>query len=299
MPSATPEPFTQPLAGGLPGACVEVRRFVCGRVRVPRERLAGSPSRLARLRGLGLWPGGERVAIPILAFAVRHPRAGWLLVDTGLHPAVRVDPRTNLGRLGALALGDPELAPGASAAERLRALGVEPQMVSVVILTHLHLDHVSAAGEFAHALFVLDRAEWDAAFAAGPLEGYVRAQFDLAFSWRTIDFTREPARSHATFGRTFDLFGDGSVVLVSTPGHSAGHLSVLLRTRKRQVLVCGDAAGTYETLRSQAMPAIVHDRHLYERSLQELRLFAREYPQALLVPGHEPSFLAGPGDLAL
>ena len=59
--------------------------------------------------------------------------------------------------------------------------------------------------------------------------GYHPPQYDYAFDFSTVDFDAEIVESYGPFGRTFDLFGDGSVRLAYTPGHSAGHVSVVLR----------------------------------------------------------------------
>ena len=73
------------------------------------------------------------------------------------------------------------------------------------------------------------------------LNGYRRAHFDYAFDYRTVDFDRGGIDSYATFGRTFDLFGDGSIRLAYTPGHSAGHMSVVARLAERDFVIGGDA----------------------------------------------------------
>ena len=67
------------------------------------------------------------------------------------------------------------------------------------------------------------------------LNGYRRAHFDYAFDYRTVDFDRAGIDSYASFGRTFDLFGDGSIHLAFTPGHSAGHMSVICRLKQRRL----------------------------------------------------------------
>ena len=98
-------------------------------------------------------------------------------------------------------------------------------------MTHLHVDHASGMSEFPGATFVITEAEWNAATTDSRplLRGYRPAHYDYAFDYRTLSYDSEPVSSYATFGRTFDLFGDGSVRLASTPGHSAGHQSVICR----------------------------------------------------------------------
>jgi N-acyl homoserine lactone hydrolase len=78
------------------------------------------------------------------------------------------------------------------------------------------------------------------------------------------------------------------VRLVSTPGHSAGHQSVICRLRDRDLVIAGDAIYTIGQLNDAPEPPRPLDRHTWRRSAQELRLFARQYPQAVIIPGHDP-----------
>ncbi len=75
--------------------------------------------------------------------------------------------------------------------------------------------------------------------------------------------------------------------LVFTPGHTAGHLSVVLRLRDRQVLLTGDAAYTRRTLEDSRLPYRMEDEHRFRRSLKEIQLYARENPGALVICGHD------------
>jgi len=137
---------------------------------------------------------------------------------------------------------------------------------------------------------VVSEPEWRAAVRAGQLSGYIRRQFDHAFDYRLVDFDGPDASSFATFGRSLDLFGDGSVVLVSTPGHTRGHMSVVLRMEHGEVLIVGDAAYTIATIRHSHMPYKVQDEHRFRRSLREIQLYAEQTPGALIIPGHDMPF---------
>jgi glyoxylase-like metal-dependent hydrolase (beta-lactamase superfamily II) len=163
-------------------------------------------------------------------------------------------------------------------------------------MTHLHIDHTSAISEFPNSTFVVSEAEWKAA-ATSPrplMNGYRRVHFNYAFDYRTIDFNRREIDSYATFGRTFDLFGDGSIRLAYTPGHSAGHMSVIAHLGKQDFVIGGDATYTKAQLDGDApLAPRPFDAHNYRRSLQELKLFTREYPDAIVTPGHDADFYAG------
>ena len=80
--------------------------------------------------------------------------------------------------------------------------------------------------------------------------------------------------------------------LAFTPGHSAGHQSVIARLRDRDFVIAGDAIFTLGQLGDAPEPPRPLDRHTWRRSRQELALFARQYPQAVIVPGHDPEHWA-------
>jgi len=287
----TPGPLNAPLPGGSQGAVVEVEPMVTGTIQVP-EAIQASPSgEMGLLKALRAMRGPTG-SVPVPAFLVHHPTAGPLLIDTGLHPSIASDPEANLGRLAA-SFTDPKLEKGEDVPARLRAKGIEPSSIRTVVLTHLHVDHASAVSEFPGAAFVVSKAEWeDATSGLLPILKYYRPQqFDHALDFRTVDYEADSINSYSTFGRSFDLFGDGSVVLVSTPGHSAGHQSVVLKTGDGIVLVAGDAIYLDGQLEPGAdLAARARDRHNYERSIRELALFHREHPSATITPGHDPGF---------
>jgi len=288
-----PKPLHEPLAGGSPGATVTVEPIVAGHVNWSlwlMERPGGRFETLKLLRAL--FTGKPPMSVPCPAFLLRHPSAGAILVDTALHPSIATDGKENFGRLGTR-FGKPALAAGEDVPAQLRERGLDPGEVPVVVMTHLHIDHTSAISEFPQATFVVSEAEWEAASHGRrpTLNGYRRAHFDYAFDYRTVDFDRGGIDSYATFGRTFDLFGDGSVRLAFTPGHSAGHISVIARLRERDFVIGGDATYTQGQLDGSApLAPRPFDAHNYRRSLQELKLFRREFPNAIVTPGHDPEF---------
>jgi N-acyl homoserine lactone hydrolase len=290
-----PKPLHEPLAGGTPGATVTVEPIVAGTVTWPQTMMERPGGRLETLKLLrALLSGNPAATVPVPCFLIRHPSAGAVLVDTGLHPSIATDGEENFGRLGAR-FGNPSLEPGEDAPSQLRERGFDPGEIPIVVMTHMHIDHTSAISEFPSSTFVLSETEWQAAATGGQplLGGCRRPHFDYAFDYRTVDFDRAGIDSYATFGRSFDLFGDGSIRLAYTPGHSAGHMSVICHLKERDFVIGGDATYTKAQLDGDAplapRPA---DAHNYRRSLQELKLFRREFPDAIVTPGHDPEFFA-------
>jgi len=286
MAAATePQPAELPLPGGRKNAVVRVHPITTGSALYPEDAFVRRGGRLAALHALGL--RSKRVEIPIPTYAVEHPGAGLLLIDTGFHASLAVDPKANMGPI----LGrvfHPRMGADDALPDQLRARGLDPNRVAVVVMTHLHVDHASGVAQFPDATFVVSGREWHAATEEkGLTGGYVRRQFDHAFDWRTLDFEGDDVNSFASFGRTLDLFGDGSVRVAYTPGHTLGHMSVVLRTREGEFLVAADAAYTLRTLRESVMPYGAHDEHEFRRSLREVQRYIEQTPSAVVSVGHD------------
>ncbi len=282
-----PKPARLPLAGGREGATVRVHPLLTGEIRMPPGGISRPTGPAAELRGLGLLtPRSRSTWVPVPAFLVEHPTAGAILVDSGLHESVATDPSANLGRRSVRLL-PVRMTPEQSAPALLGLRGLEAVDVRFVIMTHLHNDHASGISEFPAATFVASRAEWEAASSGGFRQGYRREQFDHAFDWRLVDYDDEAIDSHSTFARAVDLFGDGSVRLLFTPGHSTGHQSVLLRLTAGDLLLTGDAAYTRRTIDEDLEPLFRADAHVFHRSLGEIRRHLEREPGTVVICGHD------------
>jgi N-acyl homoserine lactone hydrolase len=242
---------------------------------------------LARLRA-GVMSGGETLPLPCLAFVVHHPSAGVLLIDTGMHSDVSRDLRKDFGVPMSLLFRS--LEPAASAFDQqLRAAGIQPEDVTRVVMTHLHVDHTSGMRLLPNATFVCAREEWAATQGRlAAANGYVRHHLPSASRMELVDFQND-AEPYGPFTATVDLLGDGSIRLLFTPGHTHGHESVLLKLSDgRTVLIVGDAAYTMRSIREEILPMITADDAASRKSLGELKAFAGREPEAILVPTHDP-----------
>jgi glyoxylase-like metal-dependent hydrolase (beta-lactamase superfamily II) len=261
---------------------VDVEAVLAGEIAMPRAyaiRPAGR--RIAALPKV-LRPGADTIRAPFLWYLLRHPNEGAILVDTGL-PA----PGEGFGRAAGVLFRGLEPA-GETFEEQLRTRGVEPRDVALVVMTHLHADHTGGMPLLTKAEFVIGRREWRAVTEQNPLKvGAVGAHLPPADRVRQIDFEADGA-PHGAFTSTVDLLGDGSVRLLSTPGHSPGHLSVLVERGGRPLLIVGDAAYTTESIRDQALPLMTDDEERYRRSLAEIKAYADAEPGAVVVPTHDP-----------
>ncbi len=220
---------------------------------------------------LGL--GGLEVPVPF--FLIRHPQ-GDVIVDGGNPLAVARDPHAHWG--GLADQFEVRMTEEQHCAAQLRRLGVGPESVGHIVQTHLHIDHTGALGHFPHATVVVHARELEAARAArSPVEsGYVRRDYD-----------RPELRWEVAEGEV-DLFGDKTILLFETPGHTAGHMSVLLDLEETgAVLLTADAADNRAQWEGRAKPRALFSRDDARRSLERLRELAHQ-TDALLVLGHDP-----------
>jgi N-acyl homoserine lactone hydrolase len=284
--------LTQPLSGGREDATVRVHPINTGYILGPEEVMAMTGGRVKALRSLRS-PREGWIRIPAPVFLLEHPGAGLMLVDTGLHASVAVDPKQNFG--GVLGrLYHVEMDPDQTAAAQLRSRGIEARDIKLVVMTHMHMDHASAISDFTEASYILGEDEWAAFSARRPtFKGYVHSQGKHAVDYREVVYDTRLVDSYSTFGRSFDLLGDGSVRLVYTPGHSAGHQSVIVRLRDRELLIAGDAIYFLDTLEHERRGMFLNDEHNWRRSLREIQLYRRENPDAVIIPSHDPEVWRG------
>ena len=149
---------------------------------------------------------------------------------------------------------------------QLQARGLSPQDVRWVVLTHLHTDHVGGLSHFPKAEIIVSRNEFVAASGVmGKLRGYLPQHFPAWFSPRLVDFPNHP---FGPFPHSCPLTKTGDVVLVSTEGHSAGHLSVVVQEGERSLFFAGDVSYTQQLMREQVVDGVSPNEFLARQTLR-------------------------------
>ncbi|MDF5758841.1 N-acyl homoserine lactonase family protein [Spongiactinospora sp. TRM90649] len=163
-----------------------------------------------------------QIAVPVHAYLIDHPRHGLMLVDTGVNWEQAHDHDGYYGITSRLLTERDEyrLTPAQDLRVRLARLGYDAGDVTTVFLTHVHDDHAGGLRHLPRAEVVLDRRDWD----QGVLYPH---SFDLVKE--RLSFPAFDSGAFGAFPAAQDHFGDGSVVLLPAPGHSPGHMCVLLR----------------------------------------------------------------------
>jgi N-acyl homoserine lactone hydrolase len=194
--------------------------------------------------------GVGRLRYPVPGYAVVHER-GTVVFDTGLHQPLMAS-NDELGDLAGVFTV--ELTPADLIEQRLAEHGIDPASVTHVVNSHLHFDHCGRNGPFAHASTVVQRSEWEVANDPPPLS-YVGVPLD------------EVGAGHLNLiDGTHDVFADGSVVCVPTPGHTVGHQSLLVTSPTESVLLVGDACYFRSMLTGKVTPTFAVDAETQLRS---------------------------------
>lgn len=228
-------------------------------------------------------PADARRWVPVSAYLLTRPE-GTILVDTGWHRDVRTDAHGHLGRLLS-SLHEAHLPPDEAVDEHLAARGLTPADLTAVVLTHLHPDHVSGLAHVVDAPRILVSEPELAASGRFSLNRLLSGHM-----W--ADATLEPFALEETGlgprGRSFDLFGDGSVHLVWVPGHAEGQVAVLARTGTGTVLLASDAAYGARSLSEGIPPGAVTDRGAAVESLAWVREVATSEDCVAVLANHDP-----------
>ena len=190
-------------------------------------------------------------------YLIRHAQ-GWFLWDTGVTDAIAAMPDGQ-------APSDPRAThwrrPKTLAAQ-LAELGVQPSDIKYVAVSHTHPDHIGNVELFPQAMLLVQKAEyeWPSPLGVGRFK---------------------PGHPATRLEGDHDVFGDGSVVIIATPGHTPGHQSLLVKLPKAgAVLLSGDAVHFKDNWEHRRVPAQNSDKDKTAASMQRMAdVMAKEQAQ--------------------
>ncbi len=221
---------------------------------------------------------GDRfvLAVPVSAYLL-ETRSGYVLIDTGFDASLLTDAAERERVQSVYApLPPPVVLPEHGLLEQLRRIGVRPEEVFEVVLSHLHLDHTGNLKHFRHARISVQRAELRYARSADAPDSFVKSDYKGDFQWNLLEGDTE-----LTPGLT----------ALSTPGHTPGHQSFRLTLpRTGPVLLTADAGDLSENFARELLPGDLTDEAAALASIRRLNREAERTGAALFL-GHDPAFI--------
>jgi N-acyl homoserine lactone hydrolase len=207
-----------------------------------------------------LWSPGVNVGVPIElsdnCYLIHHTQ-GWFLWDTGLSDALAAIPG------GKKVAGNGFVLKRVKTLSRqLEQLGVKPADIKAIGISHTHPDHIGNVEEFPHVMLYVQKAEYD---------------------WPNADGTPrfKPGHPVTKLDGDHDVFGDGSVVIISTPGHTPGHQSLLVRLPQTgAVVLSGDAVHFQANWDNRRVPGLNFNKEQTLASMQRIAdILSKEHAQ--------------------
>jgi N-acyl homoserine lactone hydrolase len=253
---------------------VKYKTLFTGRVKVPTSGMLDlSDSKTEHFTD-------DSMTVDVYAHWIRHPVKGDYLIDTGLDRRFRDTSQGSLkGLIAAWIIEDSYQEDGQDILSQLAENEID---VKGVFLTHVHGDHSSGIPVLpADTTIVLGK---DESLHQYPLIMY-SDHFDRVSTLQELDFST--ALNIEPLGKMIDLFGDGSVWAIATPGHTSGHVSYLVHSLEGWVLLTGDASHTRWGFENGVIPGWSENDTLALKSLRKLRQFIDENPAIRVVFGHE------------
>lgn len=258
---------------------------------------------IAPLWALGREGGWKKTRVPAMFALLEHPSEGPVLYDTGysthFHEATSAWPYKLYAKLTPV-----DVQPADDAATQLAARGVDPKAVRWIIISHFDPDHIGGLRDFPNARFVCEREAWDSiagksglkALKARMLPGLLPEDFAA----RVQLLPRPAGAEYAGLGPSHDLFGDGSLRLVSLTGHAPGQLGALVTATggegtpgqaAGELLLCADACWSTRQLEPGQARRGLHHR-IAENKGEQAQCYARlarvraASPEIHIIPTH-------------
>lgn len=224
----------------------------------------------------------KKLTLPVSCYLIEHEK-GKVLIDTGWDSKYEtVRPRRFFGLLDNMSA--PVIKKDESIDCKLQNLGFTPSDIDYVFFSHMDFDHTSGLRLVKDAKRIMAAKE-EIADSKKYFFRYVKSNWSFA-NVQPFEYTQT---NIGPVGKSFDVFGDGSIVLVSTPGHSHGLFSVKITRSDKYVLLAGDAVYTQKSIQERIIPGFTVDRALAAKSVDYICECYADPNCLLVAANHDPA----------
>lgn len=274
---------------------IKIHILHCGNMLVSEKVLYGGGINLKNACAAVSEPAEKRVKLPVSAYLIEHPR-GLVLVDTGwsreISPNGVYDDKAVKSQMPPYlaAFYHPWVEKGQTVLEQLSAMGIAPEDIDTVLLTHFDADHVSGLKSVKNARRVLlpEEEKWWSIRTVYKLRQpeSMRQGVPMEYFWfkGTMD---------GPLWWSYDLFGDESVKLVCLPGHTDGHIGLRIANGKKFVVLTSDAAFTERSWRERRLPGFGFNEKAILKSYDWIREQAEDPQCVAVIANHDPDVKPG------
>jgi N-acyl homoserine lactone hydrolase len=173
------------------------------------------------------------------------------------------------------AVGANPNAPKVSIVDQLAQLQLKPDQVKFIGVSHYHGDHIGQVGSFPKSTLLIGKGDWDVLTSPKPPQGVNPAPFE---AWIKGEGKVEPQPADK------DVFGDGTVIMLNTPGHTPGHHSLLVKLKEKgNVLLSGDLAHFQENYDGNGVPTFNTDRAETLASIDRFKKIAANLKATVII----------------
>lgn len=259
----------------------------------------GACSQLERLTTKkGKW---KNIHFPALFFLIKHPSKGYIVMDTGyashfLNETKRF-PYSFYAKTTPLHFSEEE-----SASHQLVKMGIHPNEIRYLFISHFHGDHIAGLKDFPNATFICSKKAYDflidkqgiSALKHAFIPGLLPENFNerVLFIEDTPFASCVKNRSFKQFFPTvYDLFGDGTLLSVDLSGHAIGQFGLFFQYEEQEVFLIADASWDSESFRHYTLPSklaelILYDVTLFKKTLYTIHQFYQQSPDTIIIPSH-------------
>jgi glyoxylase-like metal-dependent hydrolase (beta-lactamase superfamily II) len=242
----------------------------------------------------------EPIEVPTLFAVIIHPQKGFILFDTGHHTQFYKATRKFPYRLNSI-ITPCDLKEENNASNQLSKIGIHPNDVKTIIISHGHADHIPGIVDFPDAKIILNKTEfefmcWDHT-KRNSIKlfkyAYLKSLYnDCKNEIITIDFPIRGVK-HRLFETAVDLWDDGSMYLVPLLGHTNGHMGLFMdNINSKSLFFVGDAAHMQDNIRYNIPTSKLFQKTIYTspkdfvKTLKMLHELQKSNPDLLIIPSH-------------